>query len=146
VRPPVSTNDMRTAPPPTRITSLMRPQNPHHKPVKRAADPAKASPSAAEAAGPGIGTVRPMCGPTPQAHHVCMTSTSTLSIRTATDADDAVLARLSALDSARSIRRPALVALVDGRPVAATSLADGRTVADPFTPTADVVRVLRAAA
>jgi hypothetical protein len=75
-----------------------------------------------------------------------MTSTATLSIRTATDADDAVLARLSALDSARSIRRPALVALVDGRPVAATSLADGRTVADPFTPTADVVRVLRAAA
>jgi hypothetical protein len=75
-----------------------------------------------------------------------MTSTATLSIRTATDADDAALARLAALDSARTIRRPALVALVDGTPVAARSLADGRTVADPFTPTADVVRVLRAAA
>jgi hypothetical protein len=73
-----------------------------------------------------------------------MTSTSTLSIRTATTADDAVLRDLSALDSARRLQRPALLALVDGTPVAAASLRDGRVVADPFSPTEDVVRVLRA--
>jgi hypothetical protein len=75
-----------------------------------------------------------------------MTSTATLSIRTATAADDAALTRLAALDSARPLVGPALVALVDGTAVAATSLADGRSVADPFAPTADVLRVLRAAA
>jgi hypothetical protein len=73
-----------------------------------------------------------------------MTSTSTLSIRTATAADDAVLRDLSALDSARPLQRPALLALVDGTPVAAASLRDGRVVADPFSPTDDVVRMLRA--
>jgi hypothetical protein len=73
-----------------------------------------------------------------------MTSTSTLSIRTATSADDTVLRNLAALDSARPVQRPALIAAVDGTPVAAASLRDGRVVADPFVPTADVVRVLRA--
>ena len=73
-----------------------------------------------------------------------MTSTSTLSIRTATAADDDVLRNLAALDSARPVGRPALIAVVDGTPVAAASLGDGRVVADPFSPTADVVRVLRA--
>jgi hypothetical protein len=73
-----------------------------------------------------------------------MTSTSTLSIRTATAADDGVLRDLSALDSARPVQLPALLALVDGTPVAATSLRDGRVVADPFSPTDDVVRMLRA--
>ena len=72
-----------------------------------------------------------------------MTSTATLSIRPATAADDAVLRRLSALDSVRAVERPALLALVDGTPVAAVSLRDGRVVADPFTPTAGVVRALR---
>jgi hypothetical protein len=72
-----------------------------------------------------------------------MSSTATLSIRPATAADDPVLRRLSSLDSARAVERPALLAEVDGTPVAAVSLRDGRVVADPFTPTAGVVAVLR---
>jgi hypothetical protein len=72
-----------------------------------------------------------------------MTS-STITLQRATAADDALLHRLSRLDSARPLTRPALLAVVDDRPVAAASLTDGRTVADPFTPSADVVGLLHA--
>jgi hypothetical protein len=85
-----------------------------------------------------------MWDPTPQQHHDRMTFTGTLSIRTATAADDGVLRHLSALDSARTVQRPALLAVIDGTAVAAASLRDGRVVADPFSPTEDVVRMLRA--
>jgi hypothetical protein len=73
-----------------------------------------------------------------------MTPTSTIALRVATadDADD--LRRLAELDSARPLLRPAVLGVVDGRPVAAVSLRDGRIVADPFTPNADVVALLRA--
>jgi hypothetical protein len=73
-----------------------------------------------------------------------MTSSSTITIQRATAADDALLDRLSRLDSARPLARPALLAIVDGSAVAAVALADGRTVADPFTPSADAVGMLRA--
>jgi hypothetical protein len=63
--------------------------------------------------------------------------------------------RLAHADERGAVERPAhlaeapppagdvLLALVDGEPVAALSLADGRFVADPFTPTADVVDLLQ---
>jgi hypothetical protein len=51
--------------------------------------------------------------------------------------------RLAELDSQRPVTGPALVGEIDGRPAAAISLADGRVVADPFRPTADVVELLR---
>ena len=73
-----------------------------------------------------------------------MTDSTILAFRIATYDDDAVLRELAALDSARPLRRPALLAIVDGRPVAAGSLRDGDVVADPFTPTGDVVELLRA--
>jgi hypothetical protein len=73
-----------------------------------------------------------------------MTETSTISIRTAGADDAAVLRTLAELDSARPLERPAVVALVDGRPVAAASLSDGSVVADPFVPSADVVELLQA--
>ncbi|MDX6714908.1 MAG: hypothetical protein QOH30_1466 [Baekduia sp.] len=73
-----------------------------------------------------------------------MTSSSTITIRRATAADDDLLHQLSQLDSARTLRRPAVLAVVDGLPVAAASLSDGRTVADPFSDSADAVRMLRA--
>lgn len=57
--------------------------------------------------------------------------------------DEDALRRLALLDSARPLRGRALVAEVDGRPVAALSLDDGRVVADPFTHTADAVALLR---
>ena len=84
-----------------------------------------------------------MCGAPPQGHHGAMTDAKIIALRAATADDDADLRRLSALDSAPALPHPALVALADGRPVAAISLDDGRVVADPFAPTADVVPLLR---
>jgi hypothetical protein len=73
-----------------------------------------------------------------------MTNSSTIALRTATDRDATILEKLAALDSAPPLHAPAVVALVDGRPVAAASLADASVVADPFVPTADVVELLQA--
>ena len=73
-----------------------------------------------------------------------MTSSSIVAFRPATPDDDRVLRDLSQLDSARELSRPAVLAVVDGEPVAALSLTDGQVVADPFTRTEDVVALLRA--
>jgi hypothetical protein len=67
---------------------------------------------------------------------------SAVVIRRAAEADRPALARLAALDSARPLRGEALVAYVDGEPWAALSLDDGRTVADPFRPSASAVELL----
>src|SRR5919199_431549 len=69
-----------------------------------------------------------------------MTSTTDLTIRVARPADGWALDRLA------SAARPAgdvLLAETDGRPVAALSLADGGSVADPFLPTVQTLAVLR---
>ncbi len=85
-----------------------------------------------------------MCEPTPQGHDLPMfENTSTIALRPAAADEDHVLRRLSELDSARPLRRPAVLAVVDGEPVAAISLSDGQIVADPFTRTEDVVELLR---
>jgi hypothetical protein len=73
-----------------------------------------------------------------------MLDSSTIAFRTATADDDRVLQDLSALDSHSPLERPAVLALVDGDPVAAVSLRDGQIVADPFTRTEDIVVLLRA--
>jgi hypothetical protein len=73
-----------------------------------------------------------------------MTNSSTIALRAATDRDAVILDKLAALDSAPPLHAPAVVALVDGRPVAAASLSDASVVADPFVPTADVVELLQA--
>jgi hypothetical protein len=57
-----------------------------------------------------------------------------------------IVYRLAELDSAPSPRGEVLLALVDGEPVAAMGLEDGRIVATPFRPTADVVAHLRLSA
>lgn len=64
-------------------------------------------------------------------------------LRAARPTDETVLRRLAALDSTRPLQGNALVAEVDGEPVAAIGLADGRVVADPFRRTADAVELLR---
>jgi hypothetical protein len=51
--------------------------------------------------------------------------------------------KLAELDSQRPLTGPALIGEIDGRPAAAISLADGRVVADPFQPTAQLVAQLR---
>jgi hypothetical protein len=66
-------------------------------------------------------------------------------IRPAYPDDHAPLARLAALDGRRPLPTagPVLVAERDGTILAALATADGRAIADPFSPTADLVALLR---
>lgn len=63
-------------------------------------------------------------------------------VRRAAPGDGAALAQLAQLDDAPAPRGPMLLAEHGGRVVAAVPLADGRAIADPFHPTADVVQFL----
>jgi hypothetical protein len=74
-----------------------------------------------------------------------MTSSS-LVLRPATAADAADLERLAALDSARPLTGEVVLASVDGELRAALSLDTGRSVADPFHPSLELVPLLRTAA
>jgi len=74
-----------------------------------------------------------------------MTATS-LVLRPATSADTADLERLAALDSARPLDGEVMLAHVDGDVRAAFSVDTGRSVADPFYPSLELVPLLRAAA
>jgi len=56
------------------------------------------------------------------------------------------LAGLAGLDSSRPLSGDVLVAVVDGRLVAAISLGDGRVVADPLVPTDEARALLQARA
>lgn len=66
-----------------------------------------------------------------------------VTIRYADSLDVRGLAALSALDSAQSLRLPALVAEVEGELHAALSLVDAAVIADPFRPTLELVELLR---
>lgn len=65
-----------------------------------------------------------------------------VTVRPSRPADESGLARLAALDSARPLRGPALVAESDSRILAALPLGSGRPIADPFEPTAEIVALL----
>jgi hypothetical protein len=65
-------------------------------------------------------------------------------IRSATVGDQRALLRLAALDSALPLDSAELIAEVGGEIRAAVG-ADGRAIADPFTPTAGLVAHLRLA-
>lgn len=69
--------------------------------------------------------------------------TATVSIRRAGPHDAPALHRLAALDSAAPLRGEVLVAESGGEALAALSLTDGSAVADPFSPTAELVALLR---
>jgi hypothetical protein len=64
-------------------------------------------------------------------------------IRHANEDDEGALHRLAELDGQRPFSGPALIGEIDGRPVAAVSLFEGRVIADPFQPTAVLRQVLR---
>ena len=66
-----------------------------------------------------------------------------ITIRQATSADAFPLRRLAALDDSRPLQGDVLVAEEGGELRAALSMANGRTVANPFAPTADLVEILR---
>jgi hypothetical protein len=72
--------------------------------------------------------------------------TDAITIRHSTDADRPRLLALAELDSRAAPAGEALLAEVGGELRAAVGIADDVTIADPFAPTADVVRLLRARA
>ena len=65
-----------------------------------------------------------------------------ITIRLSTPADAADIRELAELDGGHPPHGDVLLAEVDGRPWAAIGM-DGAVVADPFKPTAEVVRLLR---
>jgi hypothetical protein len=74
------------------------------------------------------------------------TTTDTVTIRRAGSQDGVALNLLAMLDSKRPLVGPTMVAESGGLVLAAIALEDGRVVADPFFPTADLVALLRARA
>jgi hypothetical protein len=77
--------------------------------------------------------------------HVFMTTTSSSSIvlRPAVSSDAPALDRLAQLDSQRLPAGTHLVAERDGALIAALAQPSGATIADPFTPSAEAVALLR---
>ncbi|HEY2258765.1 MAG TPA: hypothetical protein VGH45_03595 [Solirubrobacteraceae bacterium] len=71
------------------------------------------------------------------------TRNSGVTLKLAEAEDQAVVDVIAELDSAPTLRGRALIAFVDGWPVAALSLDDGRVVANPFAPSAEAVVLLR---
>jgi hypothetical protein len=71
------------------------------------------------------------------------TRSQTIALRLAQPDEQPAVQRLAALDDAPELGGEALLALVDGEPVAALSLGDGRVVADPFRFTEEAVGLLR---
>lgn len=70
-------------------------------------------------------------------------SDRSVTLRFGSPADNGALARLAAVDSAEPPAQPVLVAEVDGQVVAALALSDGTSIANPFSPTADLIDLLR---
>ncbi len=66
-----------------------------------------------------------------------------ITITHSTEADEATVRRLAALDDRRPPHGPALLAYVDGELRAAVGLLDGQAVADPFHRSLDIVELLR---
>ena len=75
-----------------------------------------------------------------------MSAFSSPIVRPATDRDAVALARLAELDSAPPLIGDVLLAEEKGVVVAATSLADGRMIADPFRLTGPARAAIRARA
>jgi hypothetical protein len=65
-----------------------------------------------------------------------------ITVRYSTSADLSALDRLAGLDSASPPRGRALLAEADSRLLAALPIGSGRTIADPFEPTAEIVALL----
>jgi hypothetical protein len=76
-------------------------------------------------------------------HPASPADAAALVVRFARHDDKRQIERLAALDSGPVPTGPALVAEVDGRIVAVLPLGGGTPLADPFTPTTEVVRLLR---
>jgi hypothetical protein len=82
----------------------------------------------------------PSMNPSTQEH--AMADQTTIEIRMLGLEDGAALARLAQLDTADTPPAPLLGGIVEGRLVAAHSLATGRSIADPFRHTAEIRSLL----
>jgi hypothetical protein len=71
-----------------------------------------------------------------------MADRNTIEIRLLGLEDGAAVARLAELDTADAPPSPLLGAIVEGRLVAARSLANATSIADPFWPTAELLSLL----
>jgi len=71
-----------------------------------------------------------------------MTNHDTIEIRMLGLGDGAALRRLAQIDTASTPLAPVLGGIVDGRLVAAHSLATGESIADPFRHTAEIRSLL----
>jgi hypothetical protein len=69
-------------------------------------------------------------------------SSANITIRPLGDRDRAAIARLAALDSSQALGGALLGAEVGGRLIAAVSLRDGESIADPFRPSGQVRALL----
>jgi len=78
-----------------------------------------------------------------RADTVPMTSPASLYLLPAGPVDAGTLTRLAALDETEPLTGDVLLAVADGRAVAAMSVADGRVAADPFARTGEAVALLR---
>ena len=67
-------------------------------------------------------------------------------IRPANSSDAPTIRRLASLDSQPELTGPALIAEVGHEPWAAVELRSGRTVADPFRPSAQIAALARSRA
>jgi hypothetical protein len=73
-----------------------------------------------------------------------MFSATSYTIRMATSDDEAALVWLAQIDSRNPLSAgPVLLGEIDGKPQAALSLADGRVIANPFLPTAQLLAHIR---
>jgi hypothetical protein len=68
--------------------------------------------------------------------------TTPITFRHSNESDRPVLRRLAELDSARPFKGPVMLAEHEGRAIAAVSMEERRSIADPFKPTAEVVDLL----
>jgi hypothetical protein len=75
-----------------------------------------------------------------------MLPANSYTIRPATDADAETLRRIALLDARRPLGGRILLAEDDGVTVAALSIDERRSIADPFEPTATALALLRARA
>ena len=66
-----------------------------------------------------------------------------IELRLARADESRVLHRLAELDDAPDLDGEALLALLDGKPIAAMSLSDRRVIADPFVRTEHAITLLR---
>ena len=68
---------------------------------------------------------------------------TTVALRAANAEDAKTLRELAELDEAPELDGEVLLATIDGEPIAALSLKDGRIVSDPFVATTQAVALLR---